>query len=214
MYTSSIRPMAGYTYSQNSENAKAQQGAESASESGSSTQSRRFSGVASGGVPGDVFMQLRGALDGIEPDANGRITFKQVQEHKKALEEEFTAVVKADLRKLGVDEDINFRLVENPADGKVVVISDHPDKELVEKYLQANPDVVEQFQHIEKLGNLDRARSFQKTPITDIKQSLQTSAVEAFFSAAIDNGMGLYSQVMDLHASGYTSGMAGIQRRV
>ncbi len=212
MYTSSIDRIDGLSYS-SLRNESRTTGSETDETAVARQQARRATMYTANNTMSGIARQVTAALEGVEPDSNGRITFQQVADHKKALEEAFAEDVKADLKELGVDEDIEFRLVADNAGG-VAVVSDHPDAELVERYFKANPEMVERFNKIEMLGNFDRAREFQSRPITDMRKEIQMQAVDAFMTSASDNGMSMMSELMDFSASGYTSDMFGLNLSV
>lgn len=213
MYTNSIDRVDGITYSGLRNEPRTTD--ETSSESTVSRQQARRASMYTGGTSSmaGIARQVQAALAGVEPDSNGRITFKQVEEYKKTQEASFAEDVKSDLRELGVDEDIEFRLVSD-GKGGISVISDHPDADLVERYFKANPEMVDRFNSMEMLGNFDRARQFQDRPVTDMRKAIQMEGVAAFMSAAQGNGMSLVSELMDFSAAGYTAGMFGLNLSV
>ena len=72
----------------------------------------------------------------ISPNATGKLTFSAVEEYRKQLEEEFSAKVREDLTKLGVDKDVEFRVVTNEKTGGVSVITTSEDKAKIEQYFK------------------------------------------------------------------------------
>ncbi len=153
------------------------------------------------------------ALKGITPDANGKVTFAMLEKHREELGVAFSEAVKADLRELGVAEDIDFRLVVAPVTGEVQVISEHPHKGMVEQYLADNPHMVEQFTQIQAMSNLDRIRRFNGIPSGDIKHQIQMESLNEFFVSANNGGMGAASLLLE-YADGAASMMTGLNMRV
>ncbi len=209
MYTSGLSTSEGLAYSGLKNESATGESAASESSTSRITARRASMYTGSSNTMAGIAREVEAALSGVEPDKNGRITFQRVAEHKKAREEEFANQVKKDLLALGVDEDIEFRLVSNSSGG-VSVVSDHEDAAMVERYFKANPEMAEQFSQIEMLGNFDRARQYQSKPVSDMRKEIQMQAVSAFMNTAQGNGMSLVSELMDFSSSGYTAGMFGL----
>jgi len=143
---------------------------------------------------------LQRALSEME-GSGGKITFKQIMEHKEKLELEFTVNLYAELFKQGVPLETEFSLSMDK-NGKISVLCDDPImKEKIEKFLADNPKMCEQFGYIQALSNLERAQQSPASTMSiwrDVRSStaeLQSQAIEAFFGAAIDSGMD-YSGIM------------------
>lgn len=213
MYTTSIEKLDGIAYSGLRTDNKAADSATAKETAAERTAARRATMYTGSNTMAGIARQVETALANVQPDSNGRITFQQVADHKKKLENDFAEEVKKDLRALGVDENIEFRLV-SVSGGGISVLSDHEDAAMVERYFKANPEMVERFNQIETLGNFDRARQFQNRPITDMRREIQMQGVEVFMSAAQGNGMSLASELMDFSASGYSAGMFGLNLTV
>jgi len=177
----------------------------SSSTSGSSSSS---SGNTVTGLSLDYLSQLSSVLQEISPSASGKLTFSAVEEYRKQLEEEFSAKVREDLTKLGVDKDVEFRVVTDEKTGGVSVITDSPDKAKIEKYFKDNPDMVKQFQKIQTLSNLEKARKAEGYSAQDIKTRLQMEAMSAWWSED-----GASSQIMDYTADQATF-LTGLRARV
>lgn len=88
------------------------------------------------------------------------ITFNDLLTHRDDLTEAFTAEMEAGLKAAGVAEDADFRISLNEH-GEIEVKSNHPDKAKIEKYFAENPELAEDYQHIEALNKLEQARSAQ-----------------------------------------------------
>jgi len=216
MYTSPLSSAYGMNFTAPKQNDKTGDAAAetSAQQNTESARPRRISAYTGGASSlSEIKSMINAALKGVEPDGNGRVTFAQLEKHREAMEKEFAEKVKADLRELGVAEDIDFRLVADPSSGKVEVVSNHEDKGKVEQYLKDNPEVVEQFKQIQTIANLDRARQFNGISRADMKRQIQMEALGNFFMSASSNGMGTGSMVMD-YFQGSASLMNGLNMRV
>ena len=153
---------------------------------------------ASGLLSTDGRAQLSKTIKAMKDQGYTNFSFEDIENYRNARELEFAQKVKADIRELGVDENIAFRLVADTY-GTISVITDHPDKTIVELYIAANPDMAEEIQHIQSLANLRRV--VQNTQVRNaegaiqLKKSLQAEAVEAFFAMNDNNGQDWFSQI-------------------
>ncbi|GFM33670.1 hypothetical protein LN040_01595 [Desulfovibrio subterraneus] len=213
MYTSSIDRIDGLSYSGLRSDSRTTENSSTQEAEKTRVQARRASMYTANNTMSGIAREVEAALAGVEPDSNGRITFKQLEAHKGKMESEFAEKVKTDLRALGVDEKIEFRLVSDN-NGGVSVLSDSKDAALVERYFKANPKMVDEFNKIQMIGNFDRARQFQDRPVTDMRKEIQMQGAALFMSSAMNNGMSLASELMDFNAEGYTSGMFGLSRTI
>lgn len=131
----------------------------------------------------------------------GRVTFKDIAAHREKLETNFSIDMRLELAKEGVSMETDFTLTMD-SEGKIEVSCDDAlAKEKIEKYLEENPKVCEQFGYIQALSNLERARQSPAASsqawqnIRDAKAELQTQAVEIFFGDALSSGMN-YSSLL------------------
>lgn len=148
---------------------------------------------------------LAKALAALKAEGHDRISFAMVEEYRQKQEELFSAEVRKDLLALGVDPNIDFKLVAN-TDGTVSVVTKSPDKAKIEKYLKDNPEMVEKFQHIQALNNLKRATestgAANLAAMRDVRKQLQAQAIESFFAASENSGSGFASQIADFSSDG------------
>ena len=180
----------------------------STSSSSSGTSSSSSSANTVTGLSLDYLSQLSSVLKEIAPNATGKLTFSMVEDYRKQLEEEFSAKVREDLTKLGVDKDVEFRVVTDEKTGGVSVITNSADKAKIEKYFKDNPDMVKKFQKIQTLSNLEKARKAEGYSPQDIKTRLQMEAMSAWWSED-----GASSQIMDFTADQATF-LTGLRARV
>ncbi|HEU6436821.1 MAG TPA: hypothetical protein VE028_05165 [Nitratidesulfovibrio sp.] len=180
----------------------------SSSSSSSSGTSSSSSGNTVTGYSLDYLAQLSSVLKEIAPNATGKLTFSMVGDYRKQLEEEFSAKVREDLTKLGVDKDVEFRVVTDEKTGGVSVVTNSPDKAKIEKYFKDNPDMVKKFQKIQTLSNLEKARKAEGFSPQDLRTRLQMEAMSAWWSED-----GASSQIMDFTGDQATF-LTGLRKRV
>lgn len=140
---------------------------------GIAARAQGYGGAKSGGSS-DLLHSIRGKvrdiLDEIEPSDGKRLRMEDVTAHRDKLLEEFQGKVKSDLLALGVDPDIEFSLGMSADGGKLTVSSQHPQKEVVEKYLQSDSNLVKEFERIKIINDLARYAQAGKSPSEIIKE--------------------------------------------
>jgi hypothetical protein len=151
---------------------------------------------------------IKQAMSTLGLGKNDRVTFATLNEARAKMEDAFTSQVKADLRDLGVDEDIEFRLVTN-SQGGVDVISTHPDAGMVEKYFEDNPDMVERFQEIQAMSNVEEARKASGYDIKAIRERIQVESMIDWF-AGTGQGVQQLMQYEDMSAVYSAAGISKI----
>lgn len=150
--------------------------------------------------------------------AGGKVTFADIAEYQKKLEAEFSESFREAVEELGVSPDTKFTL-NISSEGKISVdCSDAIAKDKIEKYLEDNPKVREQFSYIQALANLDRAKQSPAASsptwrdMTNVKKSIQAEAVQLFFSDALSSGMNFSSMLAsfspDSEAATYFTGVS------
>lgn len=134
---------------------------------------------------------LRRALEEMSDSVNPPITGAKVRQYQKDLEESFAVKVRLDVMKLGVSKETEFSLTQSPEGLIQVNCKDPAAKATIEEYLESNPKVGETFGYIQALANYDKARqnpmAQQWSELKDMKTEIQTSAIEAFFSDALNS---------------------------
>ena len=146
--------------------------------------------------------------------SGGKVTFADIAAYQEQLETTFSAGLRVALAAKGVSPDTEFTL-NISSDGVVSVnCDDAVAKEKIEKYLEDNPKVCEQFGYIQALANLDRARQSPaalRQDMRNTKMELQSSAIEAFFGDALNSGMNFSSMLASFGAdSGGASYYTGV----
>lgn len=188
-----------------------------ASSAASSLSGGASSAQASGLLTAEGRAELKKALDAMKADGYTNFTFSEIERYRQIKELEFTAEIKEDLKELGVDPEVQFTLVVDSM-GKVSVVSDHADKAVIEKYLADNPDMVEEFKHIQALSNLKRTQqkaAAQDSEFTrDLKTTLQAEAVQAFFASMDNDGQDYFSQIANFSSDDTSSWFLGLNQKV
>lgn len=143
-------------------------------------------------------------LEDVEPGPSGKITMDDVLAKKDEYLHGFDESISNDLKGLGVDESIEFTLSMNSANGRIQVQSDHPDKRLVELYLQEHPELCEKYARIQTLANVTRM-SEEKLSLSGMRKELQMDAAK-YLSSLPEVATGNFSP---LYMSKEQSGLAG-----
>lgn len=138
--------------------------------------------------------------------SNDSVSFNQILQYRNQIASGFESKVKSDLKTLGVDENVNFKLVTGE-DGGIEVITDHEDKAKIEKYFQDNPDMVKLFQQIQSLTNVEEARKAQAIDVKSVRQRIQIESMTAWFANTGQN----VNSIMDF-SGGTTALMAGLNK--
>lgn len=133
-------------------------------------------------TPGDELVsKLSSVSDVLERlGYSGRVTATAIDSQKEKLEKAFEAQVKSDLKELGVDENIDFRVALDQA-GNFVINTDSEDKAKVEAYFKENPGYAQVLKDIETLSNAKRQTGSGLVNMTDLRKTLQTQYIGNFF---------------------------------
>lgn len=100
----------------------------------------------------------------------------------------------AGLEDLGIDPNINFSL-QFDDDGKLVVISDHPDAAKVQQFFNENPELVKKYQQIETLAGIDDARKAMQISPSEMRKRIQIESMASWWADSGDSNsyFGQYS---------------------
>jgi hypothetical protein len=146
------------------------------------SKTRRDDGPASGSVLRDY---LRDQLSIASPDADGQLTFTDVETRHTELLETWNDEVKADLQGLGVDTATVFRLLYDPA-GSATVAGEHPDKAMINAYFAANPERVQQLGQALQFGKLTAAARNSLSE-QDMNTPLSAEAMANWYAANMNH---------------------------
>ena len=138
---------------------------------------------------------------------NDRVSFRQINAYREQLEEEYAEQLRKDFALLDIDPSIAFQLKENEKGG-LIVSTDHPDKDKVQKYFDDYPEMVEKYKEIQILANLEAARNRMEINPAELKKRLQIENMSAWWNAE-----GGASSIMS-HSSAGTSWFSGINAKV
>ena len=143
--------------------------------------------------------------------SGGKVTFADIAEYQKKLETEFSESFRKAVEELGVSSDARFTL-NISAEGNISVdCGDAVARGKIEKYLEDNPKVREQFSYIQALANLDRAKQSPAASsptwrdMTSLKKAIQTESVQLFFSDALNSGMNFSSMLASFSSDSETA---------
>ena len=138
---------------------------------------------------------LKRAFSEMGVSSSSKVTFDDIAEYQKKLEAEFSESFRKAVEELGVSSDTRFTLSVS-AEGKITVnCDDAVAKGKIEKYLEENSKVRDQFSYIQALANLDRAKQSPAASspawkdMTSLKKAIRAEAVQMFFSDALNSGM-------------------------
>lgn len=149
--------------------------------------SRKSSEETSGDWRGRIRSEIESLLDEIPKGDDDKLSFEDIRDYRAKLDEEFDDSVKKDLKALGVDVSRKFTLVHDGATGKVTVDGNHPDKAIIDKYFEDNPDKVNDFK---KLLQLDKLVSYTRPQQTlsqnDFKAQMQAKSMAWWLSSNMD----------------------------
>lgn len=130
-----------------------------------------------------VISTLSALLSGMGLGSSDKVTFQDLLNYREELRQNFEATVKKGLREKGVDEDVKFQVVSD-GNGGVKIITDSPDKAKIEAYFADNPKLVEQFNQIEALTNVEAARKSSKLDVKAMRQRIEVESMTAWFTGS------------------------------
>ena len=119
------------------------------------------------------------------PRSGSKLSFDDVLAYRDQLKEELETTVREDMEKLGVDVDTDIQLAYDSASGQVVCTNDHPDKDVINRYFQANPEVCEDYVTALQLSRLAEPAETQLSP-TQLRAQLQAQTVSFWMAENSD----------------------------
>jgi len=102
---------------------------------------------------------IQSAMDTLGLKPGDKVTFATIAQARKKMEDQFSEDVESGLQELGID-DADYTLVSD-GKGGVTVASDHEDKAKIEQYFKDHPEMVDRFNEIQSMTNVDQARKVQ-----------------------------------------------------
>lgn len=125
---------------------------------------------------------LTGVLDDMGLSSSDKITFQTLMDYRNQLEDKFVEDLKAGLEKAGIDPEASFRLVSGSNGSGVQVITDHADKEKIEKYFADNPGMVTKFEQIQSLNKMEETRQTNNIDPKAIADRIRLESMTAWYS--------------------------------
>lgn len=120
----------------------------------------------------------------VEADTGGELSFADVIAHHEAVQSRWNGEVGDDLAELGVNTDVPFRIMHDPAGG-VTVVGEHPGREMIDRYFVANPALVREFGEILQYGRLASAAEARLSP-GEMEQTPGVGAMAGWFVTNMD----------------------------
>ncbi len=98
------------------------------------------------------------------------------------------------LNGLGVDPNISFS-IQIGDDGSLTVVSDHPDRDKVQRFFDENPDIVKKYRQIETLSGIDDARKAMQLAPSEMRKRIQIESMASWWadSGSANSYFGAYS---------------------
>ncbi|MGL1861587.1 MAG: hypothetical protein OCC46_03585 [Pseudodesulfovibrio sp.] len=129
--------------------------------------------------------RIRNLLADVPRSDGTKLSFKDIVDHRDALEKDWDAAVAGDLTTLGVDMSVKFRLMHDPTTGEVQAHVDHPDKMKIDQYFASNPEMADDFENMLQLDKLiDVAR--RRLAPQEMDQTLEPEAMAWWFQTNMD----------------------------
>ncbi len=123
----------------------------------------------------DLAMQELGISSG------QRVSFEDISDAREQMEDDFTDEVVEGLAELGLPDDIDFRLASD-GNGGITVISTHPDKHKIEEYFDKHPELVERFNNIMTLSNVEESRAANNYDPQVMRTQIQMQSLSTWFA--------------------------------
>jgi hypothetical protein len=154
------------------------------------------------------------AMEELQAQGGGRITFDKIADYRQQLEEEFSLRVRLELNDLGLPPETSYTL-RLSSEGTISVDCDDPQaRDLINRYLAESPEACEQFGYIQALANVGRAcksPAALSASLGEVRTELQASVVAAFTSEALNSGLMDYAAILaDFQPSAATRFYTGL----
>lgn len=112
------------------------------------------------------------------------------------------------LDNLGIDPDINFS-IQVDENGALKIISDHPDREKIQRFFEDNPELVKKYRQIETLAGIDDARKAMQISPSAMRKRIQIESMASWWADS-----GSTSSYFGSFNSGSLSLMTGLNLKV
>lgn len=84
-----------------------------------------------------------------------------------------------------IDPNIAFT-IQFDESGKLNIISDHPDRDKVQKFFEDNPELIKKYQQIETLAGIEDARKAMQISPTSMRKRIQIESLAAWWADSGD----------------------------
>ncbi|MGE4297069.1 MAG: hypothetical protein AB7E47_03485 [Desulfovibrionaceae bacterium] len=176
--------------------------------SSSSVSSGALSSYGSGTTTmAGIKQKVESLLADIDPGEDGKLTMDDIEAARDELLDGFTSTIKGDLLALGVDEDIEFTLGMDSS-GALIVNSSHPDKETIQSYLDANPDLADDYEDIQTLTKFTNMAGSSRSSAA-IRNDIQASNIDLIMGTDESDWFSQNSMLLR-YASGTVSSYSGL----
>lgn len=124
---------------------------------------------------------------GQEGVAQINVRNSDLEDIQKGLDAEIGtgAKIYAALDNLGIDPNISFT-IQIDENGKLNIISDHPDRDKVQKFFEENPELVKKYQQIETLAGIEDARKAMQISPATMRKRIQIESMAAWWADSGD----------------------------
>lgn len=112
------------------------------------------------------------------------------------------------LSHLKINADANFS-IQIMDDGSLNIISDHPDRDKIQRFFEENPDLVKKFRQIETLAGIDDARKSMQISPTEMRKRIQIESMASWWATS-----GNASSYFGNYSSDGLSLLAGLNLKV
>lgn len=112
------------------------------------------------------------------------------------------------LNNLAIDPNVTFS-IQVDADGKIAIISDHPDRDKVQKFFEDNPELLKKYRQIETLAGIDDARKAMQISPSAMRKRIQIESMSAWWA-----GSGSANSYFGMYGNGNMSLLAGLNMQI
>jgi hypothetical protein len=138
------------------------------------------------------------AMEELQAQGKDRVTFDDIAQYQRQLEEEFSLRVRLELYDRGLPLETSFSLRLSSEGVVSVACDDAAARELITRYLSESSQTCEQFGYIQALTNLNRAArnpAALGVSLREARAELRASAVTAF-TEAMSSGLTDYVSLL------------------
>ncbi len=128
----------------------------------------------------------RYAMDAMGLSSDSKVTFTQLNKYREQQEEEFNAALKQELAKVNISTIPDFTININD-DGTVTINSQSEHREQLQKIFDENPELVKNYQKIEALSGIDKARESLQIAPNEMRKRIQIESMSSWWAQTNNN---------------------------